>query len=616
MSIETPQMRAATTNVVRPMPRRVVSHLPAGAHVILPMARRVAFKAGIILPVFRLLVWFWGAVRFLSGNTLDFVLRRDSVQRRAVRLRRVFEDTGGSFAKVGQQLSLRADLLPYAYCVELGKMLDRAPAFPTQQAVAIIERSLKRPLGEVFDVLDPKPIGSASLACVYQARLKTGERVAVKVRRPGIGPLIAADLRAFDWILSVGETLTVLPPGTRRLREDFQTILFNELNFRAEARYTGLFRQRAAKRKTGVTAPRVHFEYCTEEVMVSELVSGVWMWEIMAAVDNDDQSFLARLREQGIDAKSLASKLCFVMQQEIQEELFFHADPHPANLIVLPSNRICFIDFGAIGRFSARTLKAWREMNYHMLTKDVGRMATSSLTLPGSVPPLDVEPIRVAIERIYADWMFAMESKDAQWWERSTAQSWLRYIEVARKFAIPVHLEVIQLLRATVLYDSIVTRLDKDINFAEEYKRYLRSAGREARRRVQRRLRNRCTGPIDTDYLGLEQLADAASQGFFRLQRRLEDPTVRFRNIVGKISYSARLGLRLGYLAAAVLGAALLTDTISRRFFDHEIDWSALRERAMSSGWVQLTAILVGLFVIRRIIIRFKLPDTRLGPSR
>ena len=80
-------------------------------------------------------------------------------------------------------------------------MLDQAPAFPTEKAIAIIERNLGRPLGEVFEVFDPEPIGSASLACVYQAQLKTGERVAVKVRRPGIGPLIAADLRAMDWIL-------------------------------------------------------------------------------------------------------------------------------------------------------------------------------------------------------------------------------------------------------------------------------------------------------------------------------------------------------------------------------------------------------------------------------
>jgi ubiquinone biosynthesis protein len=84
-----------------------------------------------------------------------------------VRLRTVFENAGASFVKLGQQLSLRADILPYAYCAELGKMLDRIPAFPTPQAIAIIERSLGRPLRDVFEVFDPDPIGSASLAVVF-----------------------------------------------------------------------------------------------------------------------------------------------------------------------------------------------------------------------------------------------------------------------------------------------------------------------------------------------------------------------------------------------------------------------------------------------------------------
>ena len=203
---------------------------------------------------------------------------------------------------------------------------------------------MKRPLYDVFEAFDPEPIGSASLACVYQAQLYTGEHVAVKVRRPGIGPLIAADLRAVDWLLAIAETLTIIAPGViRRFREDFQTILFNEMNFRTEARYTDLFRRRAKKRKKGVTAPRVFFEFCSEEVMVSEFVSGVWMYELMAAVDRDDQEFLARVRKIGIDPKTLASKIVMIINREIQEELFFHADPHPANLIVMPNNEVCFI---------------------------------------------------------------------------------------------------------------------------------------------------------------------------------------------------------------------------------------------------------------------------------
>src|SRR5436305_9108438 len=146
---QSPPTRADLAGVVRAMPRRRAVHAAASAQVQLPRARRVVFKPGIILPILRLLVWSQAAVMFFSGNIVDVIRGRASIQRRAARLRRVFENIGGSFAKLGQQLSLRADILPYEYCAELAHMLDKVPAFPTSQAIAIIERNVGRPLNQV-----------------------------------------------------------------------------------------------------------------------------------------------------------------------------------------------------------------------------------------------------------------------------------------------------------------------------------------------------------------------------------------------------------------------------------------------------------------------------------
>src|SRR5262245_27911865 len=203
-------------DVLRSMPRRKISDDVVSPTVTLPMARQIHFEAGTIRPLVRLIIWLWCVIRFYSGTLFDLLMRRDSLERRACRLRRLFDDAGASFIKLGQQLSLRADILPYPYCAELSKMLDRVAPFPSPDAIDIIERSLGEPLNNVFEVFDPEPIGSASLACVYQARLKTGQDVAVKVRRPGIGPLIAADLRALDWLLDAAEMLTFLQPGLTR----------------------------------------------------------------------------------------------------------------------------------------------------------------------------------------------------------------------------------------------------------------------------------------------------------------------------------------------------------------------------------------------------------------
>ena len=615
--ISEPRITTDNSDVIRPMPRREITHSIDALRATVPRARRVYFEPGLILPIGRLFVWIYAIIRFYFGNLVDVVQRRDSVGRRANRLRTVFEDVGGTFLKLAQQLSLRVDMLPYEYCAELGKMLDRIPPFPTEQAVEIIERNLKRPLSDVFEVFDPDPIGSASLACVYQAQLKSGQRVAVKVRRPGIGPLVAADLRAMNWLLTVAETLTIIPPDIgRRFTEEFRTILFNEMNFRAEARYTDIFRRRAAKRKKDVTAPRVYFQYCSEEVMVSELVSGVWMWELLAAVDSNDQEFLAKVRRIGIEPKSLASKLVVVMLREAQEELFFHGDPHPANLVILPNNKICFIDFGAIGRFSTRTRKLFRELQYHMSKSDIGRIANIALSLAGPLPPMDVDKLREEMEKIYSDWVYAMNSRDAEWWERSSAQGWLRFMEVAREFHIPANYESIQFFRTSFSYDSIITRLNRDINIVKEYETYARQAGKEARERVKQSFRQRLYGPTDFDYLQLEEFGDMLAQSFFQLQRSIENPIFQFKNIVGKIAYIASLLLKLGYFVGAAMGIGLVTNAVARRWFGYEIDWAWMVERATTFGWLQLALIAIVLVVIRRIVIRLNIPDTRLGPER
>ncbi len=604
-------------SVIGPMPRRESSHGLEEISVALPRARRVYFAPGIIRPIVRLFFWVWAAMRFILGNLFDVCLRRDSVQRRAVRLRRIFESAGATFAKFGQQLSIRADVLPYAYCAELSRMLDQAPPFPTSEAIAIIERNLGKPLSAVFEIFDPDPIGSASLACVYQARLKNGERVAVKVRRPGIGPLIAADLRALDWLLIAAETLTIIPPGmTRAFRHDLQTILFRELNFRTEARYTDLFRRRGRKRGDDVTAPRVYFQYCTEEVMVSEFVSGFWIWEIMAAVDSNDQEFLLKLAEQGIDPKILASKLAITMNREVLEELFFHSDPHPANIVVMPNNKICFVDFGAIGRFSTESRKIFRELSYHMLTSDIGRMVNASLALAEPLPPVDIEMVRKELEIIYADWTYAQNSKDAEWWERSGAQVWLRFMEVARRHQLPLSFEAVQFFRAFFSYDAICNRLNKQLNFNKEYKAYLRQSAREARRRMQRKIRSRLAGPTSMDYLQFEQLVDTANQFLFQLQRNMEHPVIHFKNVIGKLAYIARLLLRSGYLVAVGLLAVLLADSVSKHWLGHKIDWSAIIAWATTFGWLQFVLLATGLVIIRRIVIRLSMPDSKLNPDR
>jgi predicted unusual protein kinase regulating ubiquinone biosynthesis (AarF/ABC1/UbiB family) len=598
-------------DVVRPMPRRKLVHTFDAAAATLPMARRPAYRPGILYPLLRLLVWVRVYVYFLCGNATDFLLRRDSIQGRAVRLRRLFETAGGSFGKLAQQLSQRADILPYAYCAELSKMLDQAPAFPTAEAIAIIERELGRPLGDVFEIFDHDPIRSASAACVYQARLRSGERVAVKVRRPDIAQKLSADLRALDWLLILAEALTIIRPGlTATFRQEIRKSMLGELNFRAEARYTEMFRLRKRSHDDVITTKKVYFEYSTEKVLVKELASGVWMWELMAAVDQDDKVFLGKMAAMGIEPKTLAAKLLRAVHHEVLEELFFHADPHPGNIVVTPGNGLCFIDFGAVARFSTQARNAWRELHHHLREEDIGRMVNAMVTLAGPLPPIDVDSFVKALEAIFADWVYAIKSPDAEWWERGFAINWLRYVGLAQEFGVPISLETIQFFRATVIYDSIVIRLNKDIDIVQEWKTYTEWAGRAARKRTHKQVRKRLGGFTKMDYLRIEQGIDIANQFLFKLQRSVDIPVVEFRNITGKISYVMSLLIRVGYLGILGGAAAVIVDQVAKRLFGYTIDWAGLIETLMSYRLTQLILVVVALVLVRRVLIRLSEPDT------
>src|SRR5262249_23903712 len=155
-----------------------------------------------------------------------------------------------------------------------------------EQAIERIEAVAKRPIREVFKVFDPDPIGSASIGCVYRAILPSGEKVAVKVRRPYVGERFAADLRALGWIMELAEGLAISRPGmTHDLRLELKKMLFEELNYALEARYTELFARRAKKKQQDyIGAPKVYFELSGEDVLVTEFVSGVFLWEILAVI--------------------------------------------------------------------------------------------------------------------------------------------------------------------------------------------------------------------------------------------------------------------------------------------------------------------------------------------
>jgi ubiquinone biosynthesis protein len=515
----------------------------------------VAFRAGKLRTCSRLLIWLFGAFRILAGNLIDMLLRRNTLERRAVRLRVVLEGMGPTFIKLGQQLSIRADILPFAYCQELSKMLDKVPPFATEKAIARIEAVSGKPLQEVFQVFDPVPIGSASIGCVYQAILPGGEKVAVKVRRPGIGETFAADLRALGWLMDLAETLTILRPGaTRDIRAELGKMLFEELNYPLEARYTDLFTRRSKQKKQDyIGAPRVFFDLSGEDVLVTEFVSGMFLWEILGVIDRGDEAGLAALKAQGYDPVMIAKRMIRAFYWETLENIFFHADPHPANIVVRPDNSLVFIDFGSCGRFSGKISRAYHRFQEYLSEKDVWGMTESAMSLVEPLPPVDLERLWREVEAFFWDWLYASESDHAEWWERATGQMWMKFLGIARRYGVPVNLDTLRMFRATFLYDSIAMRLWKDLDMNGEFKEYVRERGLRVRKRLRRRIRRRVDrGLTNRDYLVIQNLTRLGRQVLNRVQRTLDDPNHRFFDMLGKAAFGVSMSLR-----AIILGSGL-----------------------------------------------------------
>jgi ubiquinone biosynthesis protein len=584
-----------------------------------PMMKEVVFRAGNLRTAARLLRYAWAVLRWYALRFGDKLLRRDTVERRAARLRRIIERTGGTAVKVGQQLAMRIDLMPYAYGVELSKLHDRMPVSPRdyEYAVRRVERQTGRPLAETFASFTREPIGSASVACVFEAVLHTGERVAVKVRRPGIGETFVADCRALALLFALMEFLTLIRPGlANNFVFEFRNMLVEELDFVKEARHTELFRRRAHKHLRRVTAPRVHFELSGEDVLVTEFVEGVWVADMIAAVERGDEVALRALAEMDICPKKVARKLIRANQYGIFENLLFHADPHPSNVLVRPGNTLVFIDFGAVGAYTTRERHNWRQLAYYQRREDVGRMVQSALAILEPLPPIDIDEFSKRLEAVFWQDLYAFRSKHSQWYERTSARVWISFLGLAREYNIPMNLNTLRMIRSTLLYETVAARLHSRINAYREHHKYNKEAGKRARKRVRRAVHKRLfEGPSQVDYLRFEQWLQMGDRFMYLFQRHLDTPPYRFSLLISKAVYAVNMAIRAAVIFVSTSVAVGLGVILYEIHYLGLYGWAdvALFRKILEvlggpSLWVRIywfIILAVCAIQVRRVLFRF-----------
>lgn len=611
-----PETGSRQTGVLAALPRRRFVEASTEDSSLSQM-RFVSFKANQFKAIASFLRGLQLILYFASTILFDILRGKDSPDQRAVRLRRAFEHAGGSFVKLGIHLSMRLDFMPWAYCKELSCMTDRMKPFPAAQAVETIERSTGKPLSATFLRFDPEPIISTSVACIYQAILLDGEKAIVKVRRPGIGEEFMSDLLAFDWLLSIAEFLTIFRPGfTQGMRMEFRDLLLEELDFIQEARRQDAFRRAAAdSRKKFFTTPRIHLELTTEEVVINEFASGIWLWELLAAVEHGDQNILARAQEVNIDPALVAKRLLWVNFWSWSENLFFHVDPNPDNVIVGQDGMLYFINFSTTGTLNRAKRQAMRQNLKYAWERDPQNMARATLVLLEPLPPVDLIELVQELESYNWQLIYALEAAphSVSWQERTSAMQWAGVVQLARKYGIALDIQVLRLIRSTLLFESMATRLHGEINYVDQFRKFKAYRAEQARRRVTDSVLDQLDGiGTEQSIIRFDRFLHAAEGMIFRTSHSLSLPSVNFNALMSKWSYAiytllrfltqtVALTLIFSLLASLPLDVANLS---SMRFLE-------LMQLAVTNPIYQII-LLILIFINGRTVL-YRLDDKEVG---
>jgi ubiquinone biosynthesis protein len=318
--------------------------------------------------------------------------RRERLEKlsRAERVRMALEELGPTYIKLGQVLSTRPDLVPVEFVNEFSKLQDKVPPFSFEAVVQSIETEFKRPWEIAYAQLDPEPLASASIGQVHRARLHSGEEVVVKIQRPGIEKIVEVDLEIMLHLATLAERHIEELAFHRPIKivEEFAKSIEKELDYTIEStsmeRVAGQFLDDPA-----VYVPKVYRAHSSQRILTIEFVDGI-------KVSNTE-----KLLREGYDRELITQRGADILFKQIFSFGFFHADPHPGNIFVLPGDVICLIDFGMMGALDRATRENFVSLVEGIIARDEPRTASILLKLTD----WEDEPDRIELEKDIADFV-------------------------------------------------------------------------------------------------------------------------------------------------------------------------------------------------------------------
>jgi ubiquinone biosynthesis protein len=405
---------------------------------------------------------FWICTYHLLAYVVQQKLENNGMTRRVAgtpklsgpqRLRIMLQEVGGTFIKFGQVLALQSDIIPLDYCQELFNLLDRVPPFSFEAVESIVLRELMRTPQEVFDSFDRNPIATGSIGQVHVATIGN-QKLAVKIRRPSVLTDFAADIGLMMAAVKFVTTLRLKPlywiiaPTT-----EFVAWTKEELDYRREARYMDLIAKNATN-NPHEAVPKVLWQYTTRCVLTSEYFEALTVLDYVRARENQEAAVLRRLESIDFEPDAFALNLIDNFLGDAFRYGMFHADLHPANLMIMPSNRVGYIDFGIAGALSAYSRHHLVAMTLAYARGDIERMCDSFFHVSSMDSRSMPTVFRARLREMARDW-YIKDGDDVDL-RKSITAIMLELLTLSRATSIWPQRDVVKYIRSAIALDGLI----------------------------------------------------------------------------------------------------------------------------------------------------------------
>ncbi len=502
---------------------------------------RIIFKFGLgdLIDTLHINNFFRLGLKFFSRREVKL-----ENHTRAERVRLAFEELGPTFIKLGQILSTRPDLISLEYLTELAKLQDNVPPFPYEEVENIVREELGGEIGDIFQSFDPTPLAAASIGQVHQAVTPAGHKVVVKVQRPGIRAIIEADLEIMNHLAEVIEhniREAALQKPTA-IVEEFARIIEKELDYIIEASHARRFAQ-CMKNLPDICVPAVFDELSTTRVLTLELLPGT---RASAIIKNPD-----------IGAKFNLKHVAKIGAEAVLEQIFtygfFHADPHPGNIIVQNDNKIGFIDFGMMGHVSSRERLDFIRVLRGIIKEDENHVAQRLLKLTKYRNEPEMSQLQRDVSEIIDENLFLPLEKI------ELAAILEQLMRLLTKYELTLKPNLYLMIKATIIAERLARAFDPQLKIFDLLKPF--SAKLQRRRLNPTNWCNDLSEPFDdlietlTDIpSNIRILLNKAKRGNFKIEfehRGLEPLLDTLEKSSHQISYAV-------ILAALLIGSSLI----------------------------------------------------------